>query len=94
MGIEQVVGDRRAAVVRLAKRYGARNVRIFGSVARREATLASDVDILVDAGRPGYDPLSLRPKLEALLGRRVDLVEEDALHWFMQPQIVGEAVPL
>lgn len=94
MGIEQVIGPHRALVLRLARRYGAGEVRVFGSVARREATLASDVDLLVSPVRGRYDPISLVLELKRLLGRKVDVVSERSLHWFVQPQVVAEAVPL
>lgn len=94
LGIEQVIGSRRAQILRLAERYGAKEVRIFGSVARREATLASDIDILVSSAGPRFDPITLSVKLERVLERRVDLVSESALHWFIQPQVIAEAVPL
>ncbi len=94
LGIDQVIGARRAQVLRLAERYGADEVRVFGSVARQEATLASDIDLLVTPTGPKFDPVSLSVKLEQLLDRPVDLVTEAALHWFVQPQVVAEAVPL
>lgn len=94
MGIEHVVGRRRAEVRRLARRYGAREVRIFGSVARHEATLASDVDLLVDPCGPRFDPIGLAMELRRLLGRRVDVVSEGSLHWYVQPQVIAEAIPL
>jgi uncharacterized protein len=94
MGIEQVIGSRRTDVLRLAQKFGATEVRVFGSVARKEATLASDVDILVDVAGPEYDPISLTLGLEQLLEREVDLLSEGALHWFIQPQVIAEAVPL
>lgn len=94
LGVEAVVGGKRARVLQLAKRFGAREVRVFGSVARREATLASDLDLLVTPVRDRFDPISLRIELRALLGRNVDLVTEQALHWFVQPQVITEAVPL
>jgi uncharacterized protein len=94
LGIEQVIGPLREKVVRLAAAHGARNVRVFGSVARKEATLASDVDLLVDPRRPRYDPIARGIRLESLLGRRVDVVSEDSLPWFIQPQVIVEAVPL
>ena len=94
LGVEAVVGENRARVLQLAKRFGAREVRIFGSVARREATLASDLDLLVTPVRDRFDPISLRIELRALLGRNVDLVTEQSLHWFVQPQVITEAVPL
>ena len=94
LGIEQIIGARKPELLRLVERFGAREARVFGSVARREATLASDVDILVTSNGRRYDPISLTIELEKLLGRRVDVVSESSLHWFIQPQIVAEAIPL
>ena len=94
LGVEEVVGPHRGEILRLASLHGAREVRIFGSVARREATLASDIDILVEASGPGFDPVSLMIRLERVLERPVDLVSEGSLHWFVQPQVIAEAVPL
>ena len=48
LGINEIIGDKRAAIISVARKYGASNVRVFGSVARGEATEASDVDLLVD----------------------------------------------
>ena len=69
---------------------------IFGSVARGEATTASDVDFLVELG-PGatlIDLGSLQMDLQDLLGRKVDVVEPDALHWSIRERVLREAVPL
>lgn len=92
--MDAVIGDRRLAVIRLAERHGAREVRVFGSVARREATLASDLDLLVSPVSGRYDPISLQLELTRLLGRHVDVVSEQSLHWFVQPQVIAEAIPL
>lgn len=94
MGIEHVIGRRREEVRRLARRYGAREVRVFGSIARNEATLASDVDLLVDPCGARFDPIGLAIELRQLLGRRVDVVSEASLHWYVQPQVIAEAIPL
>ncbi len=94
LGIDQLIGPHRAAIRRLAHRFGAREVRVFGSVARKEATLASDVDILVTPVGQRLNSASLALELEKLLGRRVDIVSESALHWFIQPQVIAEAIPL
>jgi uncharacterized protein len=94
LGVEAVIGGRRSDVLRLAKRYGAREVRVFGSVARREATLASDLDLLVTPVTSRYDPISLQLELTRLLGRKVDVVSEQSLHWWVQPQVISEAIPL
>ncbi len=94
LGIDQVIGGRRTELLRLARRYGARDVRVFGSVARKEATLASDVDLLVSPDGRRFDPISLALALRVLLGRKVDVVAERSLHWFVQPQVIAESVPL
>lgn len=95
LGIADVIGAKRAKVLRLARSHGATNVRIFGSVARREATSASDVDILIDRSeRRRLNQLGLALALAKTLGRRVDLTAEDDLFWLVQPQVVTEAVPL
>ena len=94
MGIGDVIGPKRETVLRLAKKFGANNVRVFGSVARNEASPGSDVDLLVDPVRPRFDPVELTLRLEKVLGRNVDLVTETSLHWFVQPQVIAEAVPL
>jgi uncharacterized protein len=99
LGVEQVLGPFRGRIDRLAKRYGVRDIRVFGSVARGAAKPQSDVDLLVEFDRSRRTPSSLRSidlalELEKLLGRRVDVATEESLHWFIQPQVVTEAVPL
>ena len=66
----------RDEILAIAQRHGASNVRVFGSVARGEAGPDSDVDILVDLelGRSLLDHAQLQIDLEALLGRKVDVV--------------------
>jgi uncharacterized protein len=93
LGIEDVLGPHRDEILRLAKKHGAYNLRVFGSVARHSATDRSDVDFLVDfRGAPRREELSR--ELERLLRRKVDVLTESSIHWFVQPQIVVEAVPL
>lgn len=68
---------RRGELLAIAEVHGARNVRIFGSVARREARPNSDVDFLVelDQGRSLLDLSGLILDLQAALGCEVDVVE-------------------
>lgn len=94
LGVDQVIGNRREEVLRLIKVFGFREARVFGSVARKEATLASDVDILVTRTGTRSDSISLAIELEKVLGRHVDVATEGSLHWFIQPQVIAEAVPL
>ena len=87
LGIAQVLGPYRRGIERVAKRYGVRELRVFGSVARGEATASSDVDLLVEFLRSprGADNRRYRMSrdLKRLLGREVDLVVDENLHWFV-----------
>jgi len=96
MGIEEIIGDKRDAVLALAARHGASNVRIFGSVAEGRADDASDVDFLVDMepGRSLLDLGGLLMDLQDLLGRKVDVLTEAGLHWYIRQKVVREAKPL
>ena len=86
----------RDGILRIAASHGACNVRLFGSMARGEAGPQSDVDLLVDVGarHSPWFPGGLVAGLEELLGCKVDVLTEPALHWFIRDQILAEAVPL
>jgi uncharacterized protein len=96
MDIYEAVHAQRASILRIAEAHGARNVRLFGSVARGEARSESDVDFLVDVGpdHSSWFPAGLIADLEALLGRRVDVLTEAGLHWYIRDRVLDEAVPL
>jgi len=83
-------------ILRLAARYGARNVRVFGSVVRGESDGHSDVDFLVDLepGRSLFDLGGLLIALERLLGRPVDVVTEKGLRPRIREQVRASAVEL
>jgi hypothetical protein len=69
---------------------------VFGSVRRSEATATSDIDLLVDrgAGTSLLERAALIDDLERILGRRVEVVPDEALHWLVRPQVLFEAEPL
>ena len=96
MGVDEVLEGKREEVLRVAARHGARNVRVFGSVARGEAGPHSDVDFLVEAGPApsSWFPAGLRVDLEDLLGRKVHVLTEGALHPRLKSRILREALPL
>ena len=89
-------GGRREEILRLASRYGARNLRVFGSVARGEQTAQSDLDLLVEwePGRSLLDHAGLAADIEELLGGRVHIGTEQSLHWYVRDRILREAQPL
>ncbi len=96
LGIEEVLRPKRAKILEVIQRHKGRSVRVFGSVARKEATSNSDVDLLVEFadGASILDRAGLILDLEDLLHRKVDVVAEPGLHWFARPQVLFEAVPL
>ncbi|MFH1730589.1 MAG: nucleotidyltransferase domain-containing protein [Planctomycetota bacterium] len=90
------IRQKRADILRIAAKHGAREIRIFGSVVRGEADDDSDVDVLVklDDGCSLLDHIALIRELEELLGCRVDVVAEDALHRAIRSRVLAEGVPL
>ena len=96
MALEALLGQKRQDVLRIAGKYGAHHVRIFGSVARGEADPQSDVDFLVelDPGRSLLDLGGLQFELEALLGRPVDVVTERGLKARIRERVLREAIPV
>jgi predicted nucleotidyltransferase len=96
MGIDELLGGRRAQVLQLAAKHGARNVRIFGSAARGEADATSDLDFLIELepGRNVLDLGGLLMDLQSLLGRPVDVISEKGLRPSIRARVLREAVPL
>lgn len=97
LGIKELLHDRRSQILSIAAKHGAYNVRVFGSVARGEATEASDIDFLVD-----YDlekitpwfPSGLLLDLEQLLNRKVDIATVDMLKERIRDRVLRESVVL
>lgn len=86
----------RGRILAIAEKYGASNIRVFGSVARKHNHLDSDIDFLVDM-QPGHsllDRIGLKQDLEDLLKCRVDVVTPKVLHEQIRDQVFQEAVLL
>ena len=86
----------RQEIIEIAERRGFSNVRVFGSMARGDATQDSDVDLLVTT-KPkttlvGLSGLVL--DVEELLNRKVDVVTDDDIYHLLRDRILGEAVHL
>ncbi len=83
-------------LVDVARSKGFDRLAVFGSVARREARVDSDIDLLVDAPATAgiKDLVELRGIFEAILGRLVDLVTYGGLKPTIDADIRAEAVLL
>jgi hypothetical protein len=92
----ELVRAKREEIQKIAAKHGARNIRVFGSVARGSARPSSDVDFLVDAEpvTSSWFPAGLVLDLENLLGRRVDVVTERGLNPLIRDEVLQEAVPV
>lgn len=97
LGIHDILEEHREEILRLADKHGAINVRVFGSIARGEATPESDVDLLVDwdySRVTDWGGAGLDAELEALLGRKVDIVTEKQLRPRIRAAVLEDCVPL
>ena len=96
MRIEELLAAKREEILRTASRYGAHNVRVFGSAARGEARPDSDVDFLVELehGRSLMDLGGLLMELQDLLGCDVDVVTEKGLRGRLRDRVLEQAVRL
>lgn len=97
MMLLETLHEKREAIAAAGREFGARRIRVFGSVARREESPDSDVDFLVDFPS-GYDlfaqRLPLAERLAEITGRNVDLVPEHELNRHLRPYVLAEAVDL
>lgn len=91
-----MVRQHRDAILALAQQYGAHDVRIFGSVARGDATDASDLNLIVrfDSGRSLFDHGGLLMDIQELLGAKVDILDEEGMRPRFRQHVMREAVAL
>jgi predicted nucleotidyltransferase len=86
----------RKEIMAFARRFGVRNVRVFGSVARGEATASSDLDLLIDVepGRGYFDMTAFALAVEDLLGVFTQVATEGGLKLRIRDGVLAEAVPV
>jgi predicted nucleotidyltransferase len=86
----------RRQIIAIARRFGVRNVRVFGSVARGEATGSSDLDLLIDVepGHGYFDMTAFALAVEDLLGVFTQVATEGGLKLRIRDGVLAEAVPV
>jgi uncharacterized protein len=86
----------RTEILDLARRHGAGNVRVFGSIARGDDQATSDLDLLVTLGegRSLLDLIGLKQEIEDLVERSVDIVTERSLSPYLRESVLADCVPL
>ena len=96
MDINRLLKEKRGEILKIAAMHGARNVRVFGSVARGQASAGSDLDLLVELepGRTLLDHAGLLLDLQDLLGIEVDVVTENGIKERIRQRVLEEAVQL
>ncbi len=96
LGIQDLLAAKRLQIITIAEQHGAYNLRIFGSVARGEARIDSDVDFLVEflPQRNLLDRIGLIQDLEELLGRKVDIAKLSNLPDDIRTTVLFEAIAL
>ena len=96
MTLEALLKAKRDEILQVCAKYGARNVRVFDSVARGEADEQSDIDLLVEfePNRSLLDHAGLWVELQELLGVKVDVVSERGLKPRIRQRVLQEAILL
>lgn len=97
MSLMEQLEEKRDDILKIASQHGAFNVRVFGSVVRKEETEASDIDFLIDYDSTKTSPWfpgGLLMDLQDLLGCKVDIVTEQGLSPLIRERVLNEAKPL
>ena len=97
VSINELLQAKRSEIIEIAAQHGAYNIRVFGSVARQEAHVGSDIDFLVDydpTKRSPWFPSGLVQDLEALLQCKVDIATLAMLKQRVRERVLREAVSL
>ena len=96
MNTLELIQDKKSDILAIAARHGAKNLRLFGSVARGEDNEASDIDLLVsmEKNRSLYDLIGLQQDIQQILKRKVDVLTDKSINSYLQAQILQEAISL
>jgi len=96
MNLRELLAKKREAIIGIAAKYGARNVRLFGSAARGEADELSDIDLLMEfpEDMSFFRHIELIDELETLLGCKVDVISDRGLRERIKARVLSDAIEL
>jgi hypothetical protein len=96
MQLIEIIRGKRMEIREIAQKYGAENIRIFGSVARGEENDNSDIDFLVDMKKKPnlLNRIAFMQELEDFLGRKVEVVTVKNLRAYFRDKVIQEAINL
>ena len=96
LNVGDTIREKREAILHIAARHGASQVRLIGSVARGEARPDSDVDLLVtwNEGTSLMDHAALMLELEDLLGRKLDIASDGWVKPPIRESVYRDAIAL
>lgn len=91
-----LIESHRSQLRALATHYGLSSIRVFGSMARGDASSNSDIDLLVEGQKAlsGFSLGALLMDAQDLLGRKVDIVTINSLHPLMRDRVLRESLPI
>jgi uncharacterized protein len=79
----------------ILKKHAVKRAAIFGSFARGEAKIRSDVDLLIEykeKNKSLFDLVDLKSELEETLNRKVDIITYNSIYSGIRKQILGEQI--
>jgi len=96
MNTFELINKCKSEILEIAFVNGISNVRLFGSVVKGTDDTESDIDLLVELGedRTLFDLIRFKQSVEDLLGRKVDVVTDRAVHNELKQSIFSKAVQL
>ena len=96
MTTKEVLFEKKSIIKEIAKKHGAYDIRVFGSVSRGDDKGDSDIDFLVKTTKKtsSWFPGGLITDLEDILGRKVEVVTEKGLNSLIRDQVLADATPL
>ena len=93
MAVLDQLKEKSHEIKNIASQYGIYDIKVFGSVVHKKDRSDSDVDLLVKCHDTCslFDIIALKYDLENMLGKKIDIVTEESIHWYIRDKVLSEA---